>query len=252
MSMRVLITRPEPDGTRTAEALRARGHAVLVSPVLHMEPVNAKIPEGRFAGVVFTSINAVRATAAHPEHTAILTLPVFAVGSRTAEAARGMGFSDVRSANGNSNDLLQLLNARIAAGAPCLYLAGEDRAADLGQSQNIVTVVVYRMRAVEYLSAAAEQALGAHQIDGVLHFSARSAQAYVDCCARSEILQRALAPVQFCLSAQVAAPLAAAGAPVIRTASRPHETELIALVCEEARTRLAAAAGGIDGPRTDI
>src|SRR5919201_5992874 len=150
MSMRLVITRPEPDGTRTAEALRARGHAVLVSPVLHMQPVNVKIPEGQFAGVVFTSINAVRATAAHPEHTAILTLPVFAVGSRTAEAARGMGFDDVRSANGNSNDLLQLLNARTASCDPYLYLAGEERAGDLGQSQNVVTVVVYRMRAVEY------------------------------------------------------------------------------------------------------
>jgi uroporphyrinogen-III synthase len=230
--MRVLITRPESDATRTAEALRARGHAVLLSPVLRMEPVNADVPEGKYAAVIFTSVNAVRAIAAHAEHTAILALPVFAVGSRTAEAARAMGFRDVRSANGDSKHLLQLLN-QAASGDPHLYLAGEDRAGDLGQSRNIVTVVVYRMRALDHLSAAAEGALRAHQVDGVLHFSARSAQAYLDCVARAEIFQRALAPVHFCLSAQVAAPLAAAGAPAIRIAPRPHETALIALVCEE-------------------
>ena len=32
--MRLLVTRPEPDATRTAETLRARGHDVLVAPLL--------------------------------------------------------------------------------------------------------------------------------------------------------------------------------------------------------------------------
>jgi len=230
--MRVLVTRPEPDGERTAEALRARGHDVLLSPVLRMERANAHIPQARYGAVILTSANAARAIAAHPQRTAILDLPVFAVGSRTGEIARETGFGDIRSADGDSRDLRRLLDAEPELREPYLYIAGEDRAADIG-SRNIVTVVLYRMVALDRLAAPAEHALRSRKVDGVLHFSARSAQAYVDCGARAEIVADALAPVQFCLSAQVAAPLAAAGARAIRVAPRPHEPGLLALVCAE-------------------
>ena len=39
--MRLLVTRPEPDAARTAEALRARGHEVLVAPLLRVETIAA-------------------------------------------------------------------------------------------------------------------------------------------------------------------------------------------------------------------
>jgi uroporphyrinogen-III synthase len=44
------------------------------------------------------------------------------------------------------------------------------------------------------------------------------------------MLDSALAPLHYCLSAQVAEPLAAAGARQIRVASRPEEAALIALI----------------------
>jgi len=37
--MRLLVTRPEPDNERTAAALRSMGHAVVLSPLLHIETV---------------------------------------------------------------------------------------------------------------------------------------------------------------------------------------------------------------------
>ena len=37
--MRLLVTRPEPDNERTAAALRAQGHEVLLAPLLHIEAV---------------------------------------------------------------------------------------------------------------------------------------------------------------------------------------------------------------------
>ena len=43
--MHVLVTRPEGDAARTAQALRARGHTVLVAPLMRMETI-----EGAFGG----------------------------------------------------------------------------------------------------------------------------------------------------------------------------------------------------------
>src|SRR3954452_25423744 len=63
--MRLLVTRPEPDATRTAETLRARGHAVLVAPLFSMQSIEAQFA-GSYDGVLMTSANAARALAAHP------------------------------------------------------------------------------------------------------------------------------------------------------------------------------------------
>ena len=41
--MRLLVTRPEPDASHTVQALRTRGHNVLVAPLLliYLEPATA-------------------------------------------------------------------------------------------------------------------------------------------------------------------------------------------------------------------
>ena len=89
--------------------------------------------------------------------------------------------------------------------------------------------MIYRAIAATGLPPAAAEAL-ASGIDGVLHFSRRSAEAYVDAARAAGLLANALKPVHFCLSAQVAEPLAQAGAADIRVAERPNEAALVALI----------------------
>src|SRR3954447_12622921 len=82
--MRLLVTRPEPDATRTAETLRARGHEVLVAPLLATLTIAADFA-GPYDAVLMTSANAARALAAHPRAGEVTRLPCFTVGSRSAE-----------------------------------------------------------------------------------------------------------------------------------------------------------------------
>ncbi len=228
--MRLLVTRPEPDGERTAGQLRAHGHDVTVAALLRVETVDFELADEAYAAVVMTSANAARAIAGHPQRDRLTSLPVFTVGRHTAEAARAAGFRDVRSADGDKHDLAHLLGAA-AQGQPLLYLAGEDRAGDLSADKLPVrTVVAYRAVQAERFPPVVAAALAAGKLDGVLHFSGRSAEAYVDCATRAGLLGAALAPIHFCLSRQVAAPLAAAGAAGIRLASRPDEAAIIGLV----------------------
>src|SRR5947209_4258558 len=232
--MRLLVTRPDPDGERTADALRVRGHSVLLTPLLRMEIVPAAWPDQDYAAVVLTSANAARAVQAHAQRGKLTLLPVVTVGPHTTEAAHKAGFSDVQCANGDKDDLAKLLSTRFGPDdPPILYLAGEDRAGELERAPagaKVVTRVVYRMAKTQSFPAEVISALSQRQIDGVLHFSRRSAEAYVHCADVAGITNRALEPSHYCLSHQVAGPLAAAGALGIEIASRPNEAALIELL----------------------
>jgi uroporphyrinogen-III synthase len=230
--VRILVTRPQPDGARTAAALRERGHEVLIASVLQIEPVTAVLPDMRFSAVILTSANAARALAAHPARARLTGLPVFAVGHRSAAAARTFGFTDVRSAGGDQSDLAGLIGVQRLDG-PLLYLAGEDRAGDLGSALaahgcDVHTLVIYRAVKAEGLPDEIAGALREGRIDGVLHFSRRSAEAYLSCARSAGLLAAALVPTHYCLSEHVAAAIAAAER--VMVAPRPEEAALLDLV----------------------
>jgi uroporphyrinogen-III synthase len=233
--VRLLVTRPQPDGERTAAALRARGHDVVVAPLIRIEPIDFELPAERMQAVVLTSANAARAVAGHSRRDELTALTAFTVGRQTARAACAAGFHRIRSADGDRDDLARLLRAECAeAPGPLLYLAGEDRAGDLAGELGeagvpVVTVVAYRAVKAEQFPPAVVAALAERSLDGVLHFSRRSAESYLACAARAGVGEAALEPVHLCLSAQVAEPLAAAGAAAIRIAPRPDEAAIIEL-----------------------
>ncbi|MCX7296276.1 MAG: uroporphyrinogen-III synthase, partial [Hyphomicrobiales bacterium] len=129
--MRLVLTRPQEDSERSAIALRARGHDLLVAPLMRVETIEPAL-RPHWGAIVITSANAAAAIASHPVHAQLVKLPVYAVGKRSADAARTAGFTDVTSAGGDLRDLLRIVAAhRPDAAAPLLYLAGEDRAGDL-------------------------------------------------------------------------------------------------------------------------
>jgi uroporphyrinogen-III synthase len=236
--MRLLVTRPEPDAGRTAAALRARGHVVLVAPLLRVEPVeHVEIGPGPFVALLVTSANAASAIARHERFTQLRALPVFAVGDRSAEAMRALGFADVTSAQGDVGDLAILVASRIKPGASLLYLAGADRSGDLagvlsGRGFAVSRAVVYRAVPAGALLPAAVAAM-AEGIEGVLHFSRRSAETYVNAARASGLQDHAVKGlIHFCISAQVAEPLVQAGAADPRLAPEPTEAALLGLIPE--------------------
>jgi uroporphyrinogen-III synthase len=234
--VRLLVTRPEPDNERTSALLRQRGHEAVLAPLLHMEAVQTNLGEGPWVALVITSINAARAIAAHPQFARLKKLPLFAVGGRSADAARMAGFVNVVIAGGDARDLVRLISERLPhTDLPLLYLAGEDRAADIAadlapQGLVVHTVAIYRAAKATSFPPETHAALAAETIDGVLHFSRRSVETYLDCARASDLLAESLAPSHYCLSQQVAEPLVAAGAKKIRIAARPHETALLDLI----------------------
>jgi uroporphyrinogen-III synthase len=232
--MRIVLTRPQEDSERTAAALRARGHEVLIAPLLQVEPVRTDLATN-WGAVIITSANAAGALATHPSRDGLIKLPLYAVGKRSADAARQVGFIDIITAGGDLRDLLRIVSARRPdAKAPVLYLAGEDRSGDLIGDLAVCGIaaemtVVYRAAAAPF-SFELIAVLKAGEIDAVLHFSRRSAENYLAGATQAGLAGQALAVRHLCLSAQIAEPLVEAGAARVVVAARPDEASLIALV----------------------
>ena len=230
-ALRVVVTRPAPDGERTAEALRARGHDVVLAPLMRVEPLAADLA-GDFAAVIITSANAPRAITRDPRAAALKSLPVYAVGKRSADAAREAGFTNVASADGDARVLLRFIGSKPPG--LLLYLAGENRAADLagalGRIGNAVkTAVVYRA-VNNAFTAELVDALTRGQVDAVLHFSQRSAANYLAGAKAAGLFSQALSPSHFCMSGRIAKAIAAAGATSVHVAARPDENSMLELL----------------------
>jgi uroporphyrinogen-III synthase len=233
--VKLLVTRPEADAERTAAVLHERGHEIVVAPLLRIEAMpDADLGDGRWAALVLTSANAVPALERHARRAELTALPVFAVGRRTAAAAKAIGCADVIVAGGDLQDLAwQIREQGRGSADPLLYLAGEDRSGDLaamlaGAGIGVRTVAVYRAVAATGFPPAIHSALAAGEIDGVLHFSRRSVEIYLDCARAAGLLDQAVQLTHYCLSRQVAEPLA--DAPRVRIAARAEEAALIELI----------------------
>lgn len=225
--MRVLITRPHFDAARTAAKLAALGCHALIDPVVEIEPLAANARRDDYTAIVFTSGNGVRAAAGFA---ALKKLPVFAVGTRTAEVARESGFLNVGVAAGDVNALGELIAAELPAGACVLHLAGEDRAGDLPSrlAKNgieVETQVIYRAKAAKALRTETAAAFRAGRIDAVLHYSERSAAAFVRLAEAAAIGEDIRKTRHICLSAAVAVPLKLFGAHA-EIAEAPDEAAL--------------------------
>jgi uroporphyrinogen-III synthase len=235
--MRLLLTRPQSEAERTAAALRALGHDAVIAPVLAIENIpDAEIGPGPYAAVLVTSGNAVRAIAAHPRRASLVGLACFAVGSQTAAAARQAGFTDLHVAGGDGGDLARLIAERLTDRTrPLLYLAGDDRARDMAAELapygfRIELAVVYRARAIRVFSPAVAAALKAGELDGVMHYSRRSAAIFVGCVRVAHAEAEAARLKHFCLSARASEPLAAINAKSILVAQNRDESAMLALV----------------------
>jgi uroporphyrinogen-III synthase len=248
--MSILVTRPHPDNEATSENLRARGHVVLLAPVLKFEPV-AFLDESEtsYGAVIVTSANAIRGVAPQLQDLGLLELPLFAVGEHTAAAARDAGFAEVIAAGGDAAALRDKVmqgarDKRLKKKGTLLYLAGADLSRDLSgelgvEGFNVVTHTTYRMAPIKLLPRDVCEGFAAHGIEAVLHYSRRSARAFLEAARAEGVEISALAIPQCCLSENVAGVLREAGASQVLVAATPDENALFDTLERALRTRLA-------------
>jgi uroporphyrinogen-III synthase len=211
---KLLLLRPEPGLSASAERARALGLDVIICPLFVVERVEWDVPDPKpFDALLLTSANAVRHGGAGLE--ALADLPVWAVGETTAEAARAAGFAVERVGGGGAEELLA-----DAPQARLLHLSGEDHRAAPADERRIV----YRSRAVD------EPGLPA--LDGmvVAVHSPRAGRRLAELTTDRNAVVAAISPA--------AAGAVGGGWKLVDVAANPNDAALLALaarLCQKAR-----------------
>ena len=118
--MRVVVARPQPDAERTGRRLAASGYQPLVVPLMTTVPLETDLTVADdVLALTATSANALLVLAGGLP-ASYSRLPFFAVGSRTAEAARLSGATDVREGAGTAQELADLIAAELPPGSGVL------------------------------------------------------------------------------------------------------------------------------------
>lgn len=133
---RLIVLRPEPGTTRTAEKARAMGLAVEAIPLFAVRPVAWRAGANDYDAMIATSANAFR----HGGEglAALRKLPVHAVGEATAQAASDAGFRVASIGQGGAHEM------PLPAGR-LLHLAGRDH----HPVAKATSVVVYESAVIE-------------------------------------------------------------------------------------------------------
>ena len=163
--MHILITRVEPAATQTAKVLKDLGYQPIVLPLFEVVDTGNAVPVSKFDGYVFTSTNAIRMLKSRNWECPSIGAAAFCVGHKTAEAAKSVGFTEIISADGNAEELANLvLDAAIGRTLKLAYPAGVKRSFDFGaavagSSVDIEIVEIYEIQPVFPSDEALERAL---------------------------------------------------------------------------------------------
>ena len=130
--MHILLTRPLEDSSEMILKFRSLGHQVSHLPLINIEPLNyEEIKFSDYKGIIFTSTNAVKFLNFKNIDKKILC---FCVGSATEKKARSVGFQNVISAEGNVNNLKELILQNFdPKDGKLIYVSGEIISFDLDQ-----------------------------------------------------------------------------------------------------------------------
>lgn len=230
-SSAVLITRPEPGASQTADRVLAIGLIPVLAPVLTVTALPQRLPDSPLSAILLTSGNAVNAFAPkfHP-------IPVFTVGDRTAERARAHGFTNVTSAGADATALIDLVARILRPDAGTLLLAsgrgqGMALAADLrGRGYRVIRRAVYAATPVETLPPAAITAIRDGRIASALFFSAETARHCVRLLRAAGLADSTRRMDAFAIGQGAAVALGALPWRRILVAAQPNQDDMLALL----------------------
>ena len=146
--MHILLTRPLEDCSEMILKFKSLGHQVSHLPLLSIDRVDhEQINFSDFKGIVFTSANAVKFLDSKKIDKNLLC---FCVGNATEKKARSVGFQNVIAADGNVENLKELILQNFEQkNGKLIYVSGEIVSIDLDhqlirEGYNIKRIVNYK------------------------------------------------------------------------------------------------------------
>jgi len=152
-NMHILLTRPLEDSHEMILKFQSLGHEVSHLPLIAIEGLKYEfLNYSDFKGVIFTSSNAIKFLDIKKIDKKI---NCFCVGSATEKKARSFGFQNVFSAEGNVDNLKELILQNFnSSEGQLLYVSGEIISSNLDQQlitegYNIKRIINYKVNPIE-------------------------------------------------------------------------------------------------------
>jgi uroporphyrinogen-III synthase len=237
--MRILVTRPLEDGRATAARLERMGHVPIVAPLFGVRyRKGADISLADVQAVLITSANGIRALATR---TAAREIPIFAVGARSAEVARSLGFLSVESAHGDADDLAGLIERKLSPQAGGLLHAGGAHIADHFGALEALGFAIRREPLYEAVvtktPAILLESLRGDQADAALFFSPRASRIFAERIGAAGLAEHCRRLLAVSISPAAEAELSPLIFRETRAAARPDQDSMLALLPVEKAAR---------------
>ena len=131
--MHILFTRPLEDCHEMILKFQSLGHEISHLPLINIEGLKYEpLNYSEFRGIIFTSANAVKFLDLKTINKKVLC---FCVGNATEKKARSVGFQNVFAADGNVNNLKELILQNFnSSDGKLLYVSGEVIFSNLDQN----------------------------------------------------------------------------------------------------------------------
>ena len=151
--MHILLTRPLEDSLEMILKFKSLGHKVSHLPLLTVENINYKeINFLEYSGIIFTSANAIKFLDTKKIDK---NLSCFCVGNATEKKARSVGFQNIITAEGNVENLKELILRTFDPSAgKILYVSGEIISSNLdkqltSEGYSIERIINYRANPIK-------------------------------------------------------------------------------------------------------
>ena len=182
--MHILLTRPLDDCKELILKFKSLGHKVSHLPVIKIQNVNyGKVNFDEFSGIIFTSANAVKNLITSSINKQI---NCFCVGSSTEEMAKQNGFQNIFCADGNVNNLKEVILQNFdQKKGNLLYVSGEIISSNLdkdliSEGYKVKRIINYSTVPIEQVSDEFIKDLKASIPDMVYIYSENSARNYLN------------------------------------------------------------------------
>ncbi len=182
--MHILLTRPLDDCMELMLRFKSLGHKVSHLPVIKIQNVNYdKININEFSGIIFTSANAIKNL-----NTSNINKQIncFCVGSSTEKAAKQNGFQNIFCAEGNVNNLKEVILQNFdKKNGNLLYVSGEIISSNLdkdliSEGYKVKRIINYSAKPIEEINDEFIKDLKSSIPDMVYIYSENSARNYLN------------------------------------------------------------------------
>ena len=182
--MHILLTRPLEDCQEMILKFQKLGHLVSHIPLIKIEGLKyEKLSFSDFRGIIFTSSNAIKFLDSKEIDK---NINCFCVGSATEKKARRSGFQKIFSAEGNVNNLKEIILQNFSSSdGKLLYVSGEIISFELDkmlidEGYNIKRIVNYKANQIKIFNDSVIQKLKTNVPEIIYLYSQNSAISFLD------------------------------------------------------------------------